>query len=88
MNVYRIAEADYIIAHNVADAWVALAEHTGESVWDVKDGEGRTDDDVEQLPPDREIAVSGVDGVGQPIRRTAAEWVAFEGRGFLCSSEW
>lgn len=85
-------KTDWVIAADVDDAWRAWEEHSGEE---------RADYDTEwtwdQLAPTHEITI-WCDAEGDPcepeedgsdlITRAAAEWIAAQGRGFLCSTEY
>jgi hypothetical protein len=88
VNVYVISDADKVIAHGEADAWAVWTETTGMD----PDEEGCRED-IWELPADKELRiVCDADGNpsddGETISRTCAEWVAHQGRGFLCSTEY
>lgn len=77
---------DTVVAADIADA---------QRVWEEKIGatfeqEGMSIYDWRQVPDDEVITIRNVHDRGwdDAETRTAAEWAAQEGRGFLCSTEW
>jgi hypothetical protein len=91
VNVYVISDADKVIAHGEADAWAVWTETTG-----MDPGEEFSEDPdeaIQELPADKVLRIiCDADGNpsddGETISRTCAEWVAHQGRGFLCSTEY
>jgi hypothetical protein len=53
MRVYVIAGGDTVIARDAADAWEAWEAATDLS----REGESYTDDDLEEVPPDKPIHI-------------------------------
>jgi len=80
-------EVDILIARDIGDAWQIWQEHTGESDESYRE-------ELYQMPDDAPIGIwwDGEKiaelGQGEVLTLTAAEWVAREGRGFLCSTEY
>ena len=72
-------KTDWVIAESLEDVREVLREH-------------RCDDDIiiedfAKLPDDNVIVIGDEDGVLK-TSKTAAEWAAENGRGFLCSTEY
>lgn len=83
LRVYRNDVIDWVIASSPADCNEAYAEHTGEPVSAIYDGEY----DWRALPLDRTLNMHMDDGRGS-VEQTCAEWIAEQGRGFLGSTEY
>jgi len=93
LHVFEFSDCDLVVAADIADAWAALFEQTGEC----RDNYDETDDDRwRQLPDDEElgmwcyadgkIAQFDADG-SEVVTRTAGEWAGRLGRGFMGSTE-
>lgn len=91
LHVFCYRDCDFVVAHDLEDAWACLEEQTGEGFR----GDGGIEN-WERLPGDRMLTiwceadgdVAQVDEDGaEPVERTCAEWAARNGRGFLCSTE-
>lgn len=86
LHVFCMGDTDYVIAHNVDDAWALLSEQGYER-------DEYHEDDLEELPDGGSLAIRVdadgdiTDDSGEPLKRTHAEWAEREGRGFLCSTE-
>jgi|JI10StandDraft_1071094.scaffolds.fasta_scaffold79507_5 hypothetical protein len=74
-------ETELVVAASEEDAQAAIAEHIGDKPEDVARRAWQ------EIPADRVIEIGTDDGRGV-LKKTAAEWVASDGRGFLCSTEW
>lgn len=79
-------DTDTVVANDLADA---------QRVWEEKIGatfeqEGMSLDDWSRIADDKPITIRNLHDRGwdDKATKTAAEWVASEGRGFLCSTEW
>jgi NTP pyrophosphatase (non-canonical NTP hydrolase) len=90
LRVYK-SNHDWFVAESEDDAWQMLAEHLCQPVAElVARGER-----FEIVPDDKLITViceDHPDGMrpsdsGFNVKKTAAEWVAQEGRGYLCSED-
>ena len=77
---------DKVIATDIEDAWAAWCETTGESR-EAYSGETWA---WEQMPDDASLPIMRDPESGDRTKDTltCAEWVAKDGRGFLCSTEW
>lgn len=77
---------DTVVASCLADIPAVLAHHYGSTM----EEEGWSLDDWDQVPDDKQITIRNVHDRGYYDKevKTAAEWAASEGRGFLCSTEW
>lgn len=69
-----------VIAESAADAQKVLEEQYGESYsedleWHVR-------------PDDRPLKIMNFAGDDVAVTKTNAEWIASEGRGFLCTTEY
>lgn len=86
LNVYT-NDCDTVVAANIADAEAVLREY-GYSDVDPEslDLVGDTEMLVIHCAPGGEPATPGDDGVA-PVSKTAREWAAARGRGFLCTTE-
>ena len=89
MHVYH-DDCDWFVAADFEDLRKVKSEYlTGkpDEPWDPHGDMGEPDD-FEMLPDDKVISVLDEDGP-KPGKhtKTAAEWVAANGRGFLCSTE-
>ena len=90
LHVFEIGP-DTVIAYDVDDAWTVWSEQSGEDRDDYE-----TYDDPVLLPDDKTLSIwCDADGIAEPngdgadtVERTCAEWIAREGRGFLCSTEY
>jgi len=88
--VYKVGDADTVIAESADDARRAWCEFTGEDL-----DACREEHEITPVDPDKVIGIwcDSTGKIAEPghgaavIRFTAAMWVAREGRGFLCSSE-
>lgn len=85
LSVYRNDVIDHVIAESEEDALAVLLETGcyGSSADDLTE----TATVFERVPDDKVIAIDMQDG-GPKQFKTAAEWIAQEGRGFLCSTEY
>ena len=87
-------DTDTVIAKDVDDAWVVWSEHTGEDREDYDDPYGWS---WKEMPGTEELSI-WCDSAGDPdtpesdgvelMAKTVAEWIAAQGRGFLCSTEY
>lgn len=85
--LYRIGDADTVVAKSTADACV-WHEFTGEDA-------PSEEHDIVPIDDNAELGIwCNVDGsIAEPrrgarvVRLTAAQWARREGRGFLCSTE-
>lgn len=89
---------DTYVAENLDDLRKLVEERLGCTL----EMEGRSIDDFEECPPDKVIRIHDIEGdlrergfvaeetpLGHSVvARTAAEWIASEGRGLLCSTEY
>jgi hypothetical protein len=88
--VYKVGDADIVIAESAEDARLVWCEVTGEDLEACYE-----EHEVTPVDPEKVIGIwCDKDGkIAEPghgaavARLTAAMWVAREGRGFLCSSE-
>jgi hypothetical protein len=91
MKVFTVGDCDWVCAENVDDAWDVYAEHNGGKRADYDDD----DCGMEEVPDNAPLKIwcnaggtpDEPHGDNKLIERTAAEWAAQEGRGFLCSTE-
>lgn len=79
LSVFKNDVIDWVIARDEADAQRVCAEHYETSVEDYDGGVWV------RLPRESIVDVSGPDVTDG---RTCGEWIATEGRGFLCSTEY
>ena len=77
---------DTVVAENLIDVAEVLTNHYGSTM----EQEGWTLDEWGQVDDNTPIVSRNVNGNGYDDKatRTAAEWAAQNGRGFLCSTEW
>jgi len=88
---YCFSHADKVIAEGLDDAWTIWCEHTGESKEDYVEYDNprlmRLDEKITiWCEKDGNISEPGNGAI--PLSYTVAFWIAMEGRGFLCSTEW
>lgn len=76
---------DKVVALDLFDARLVWEEFHGSTF----EGEGMMLDDWRQLPEDDPITIMNYNdgGPSDKLTKTAAEWSVFNGRGFLCSTE-
>lgn len=79
LKVWRNDVTDWVVASSPKDADAVCLEHTGDHPDDPHEWEA--------LEDDKTLAITD-DWDGKITTRTAAEWVASNGRGFLCSTEY
>lgn len=72
-------DAEWVVASSLDDVRAVLREHRGDDDILIED--------FTKLPDDKVITISDEDGSGK-TSKTAAEWAAENGRGFLCSTEY
>lgn len=78
MHVYTNG-TDWFIARDADDLRAAIVEHHGE---------GANTDGFRALPDNALVTVTDVDEPGQPkVTKTVRQWLRFEKRGLLCSTE-
>ena len=79
-------DTDTVVAADLADVERVVEDHYGYTF----EQEGMSLDDWSEVPPDEPITICNFHNCGPDDKetRTAAEWAATEGRGFLCSTEW
>jgi len=93
LHVFEFSDCDLVVAADVADAWTALFEQTGEC----RDNYDETDDALWRQWPDEEelgmwcdedgdIAQIDQDGA-DVVTRTAGEWAKRLGVGWFGSTE-
>jgi hypothetical protein len=78
---------DFIVAESLDECWQLFEKHTGERRVDYEEGDpfGRLVDEM----PIKILCENGrPSDSGEFATKTAAEWVAQEGKGFLCSTEY
>ena len=79
LSAFCIGGVETYIARDLPDLAVVFREHGGSPL---------PSDDVERLDPGSMVAIGCSCGVcGGALSQTVAEWIAEEGRGFLCSQE-
>lgn len=82
MKVFRFDD-DTVIAKDQRDAPV---------VWHEEYGDGELVDnweEWEEVPGDAEIGIHETEGSSSPVvKKTATEWAAEKGRGYLCTAQW
>jgi hypothetical protein len=84
MKVWQ-GETDTVVAEDLADVRAALAEMYGDS----DEVAEMMSDGFVPVPDDRAITIHNLEDVpGNKLTLTAKEWIAREGRGLLCSTEW
>ncbi len=90
LHVYK-EESDTVIAESAEDAKLVWAECTGEPYDDPENCRGGEHDGFDQLDDGATLCIQ-VDDIGDlkcgstgRVCKTAAQWCAQEGRGFLCS---
>jgi len=77
---------DTIIAEGIDDAWKVWEKHCGEKREDYEPGSGNF---WEELSDETELSIHDDDHpLPNPQKKTCAEWIKINGRGFLCSTEW
>lgn len=79
-------DTDTVIARDLADVQVIVEAHYGATF----ESEGWELDDWSKIPDNKDITICNLHdgGEGDRATKTAAEWIAQMGRGFLCSTEW
>lgn len=77
---------DTVVAVDLADAQRVVEDHYGSTF----EQEGWSIDEWGEVHGDKPIAIRNAHGQGWDDKetKTAAEWAASNGRGFLCSTEW
>lgn len=83
MHIYTNEVTDWIIAADEADANAVLCEHYGYTQEQLEEEHIQI---TSQWPDDKTLTVRDDDGVRAKL--LPAEWIAREGRGFLCSTEY
>lgn len=83
MHIYTNEVTDWIIAADEADANAVLREHYGYTQAQLEEEGAHV---RKQWPDDKLLRVHDDDGVKREL--LPAEWIAREGRGFLCSTEY
>lgn len=87
LRAYCIDGVDTFIARDLEDLSATIQEHYGDS-WEEMCGTHLFDTAREQLEPDKVLKIVNVPVEGETKTQTVAEWIAENGRGFLCSTEW
>ena len=79
-------DTDTVVAVDLADAQRVVEAHYGATF----EQEGWSIDEWREVPADEPITICNLHDRGSDDRatKTAAEWAAEDGRGFLCSTEW
>ena len=79
-------DTDTVVAADLADARKVWEEHHGSTF----EQEMMSLEDWSEVPEDEVITICNFHGNGSDdkVTRTASEWAAQNGRGFLCSTEW
>ncbi len=77
---------DTVVAADLADCQVVVEMQYGATF----EQEGWTLDEWNEVDSQKSITIRNVNGNGWDDvgTKTAAEWAASHGRGFLCSTEW
>lgn len=78
---------DTVIAANLADVRSVIEAQIGCTL----EQEGWSLDDWSALPDEEPLTINleeQPEGLDPKVTKTCAEWVASEGRGFLCSTEY
>ena len=83
MNVYANNVIEWVVADSVEDAREVMREHYRN--WDCGPIE-EADMDFEIVPGDKVLSLD--EGNEQTTKRTAKEWAALKGRGFLMTTEY
>jgi hypothetical protein len=83
LKVYR-DDADFVIAGSMSHASEIWQAHVGEP----HKGEWRLVPDDEPITIEVGLVLSGREFAQQKMTKTAAEWAAAYGPGFLCSTEY
>lgn len=84
MKVWQ-GETDTIVADDLADVRKVLVELYGDS----DEITEMMNDGFAEVSDDKSITINNVEDVPhQRLTMTAAEWIAREGRGLLCSTEY
>lgn len=76
-------DVDTVIAYSPSDASDVYLAHSLEKREDYP----HLDDEWIEVPPDRVMRIHDYRGDGLVVEMTAAQFVADNGRGFLCSTE-
>ena len=82
LSVYDI-DGDTAIAYNEEDAYSVMAEYEGITVAESK---ATRENAIPTITSDDAVITVRSDEDGSDTTLTAAQWVAREGRGFLCST--
>lgn len=86
---YVVDSVDTFVARDRAHLWQLYEEQHGER-FEEATGIPESEADVKELPPDKPLTI--IDDVhDDPSRKTTktvAEWIAQDGPGLLCSTEW
>lgn len=80
LNVYK-NETDWVVAESKEDASKVWCETSGAEFFD-ENWQG----EWEMMDPASTISI--IDDEGKKVTKTCQEWIAENGRGFLCSTEW
>jgi hypothetical protein len=87
MHVYT-NDTDTVIAADLDDVRAIIEAHIGCTLeaegWSLDDWRMLPDDEIKTIRFDDEVPP----GVEPRVTKTCAEWIASEGRGFLCSTEY
>jgi hypothetical protein len=75
-------ECDYIVAETAEEARAVQVKNMGSE-------DAAPVDAWYEVPMDKVLSIN-IDGDWQatPVKKTVGEWIAIEGPGLLCSSEW
>ncbi len=80
LRVWEIEDCDWVIAESAAEALKIATEYQGEY-------ECEGEPVVLACPMDRPMSIHN-DDTGETARKTMAEWIASNGRGWLCSENY
>lgn len=83
MHIYQNEVTDWVIAADEADANAVLREHYMYTQEELEEEQMQV---TTMWPDDKPLRISDDDGTKTTL--TPAEWIAREGRGFLCSTEY
>ena len=96
LSVWHDKDGEWVVAESAEDAVLAYNQYIGNS----KNDDGAPPEEWHALPDDKPLPVVYEDEHDMPacatdeerqaleIVRTCAEWVAINGRGYLCSTEY
>lgn len=79
-------DTDTVVAVDLADAQRVVEAHYASTF----EQEGWSLDEWREVPADKPITIRNLHDCGwdDKATKTASEWAAENGRGFLCSTEW